>query len=70
MLSRGGEGFLLVYHARMYPATSANIWSVPRAEHRLPLELVTSLAGGKLTVRVLWKGKPLPSAEVKADLAG
>lgn len=69
MLSRGGKRFLLVYHARMYPATSANIWSVPRAEHRLPLELVPSLAGGKLTVRVLWKGKPLPAAEVKADLA-
>jgi hypothetical protein len=69
-LSRDGETFLLVYHARMYPATPTNRWSLPPADQRLPFELVPSMADGKLTVRVLWNGKPLPAAEVKADPAG
>jgi hypothetical protein len=69
-LSRDGETFLLVYHARMYPATPTNRWSLPQADQQLPLELVPSMADGKLTVRVLWNGKPLPAAEVKADPAG
>jgi len=69
VLSHGVENFLLVYEARMYPATWANRWSAAWAEHRLPLELVPSLAGGNLTVRVLWKGKPHSAAEVQADLA-
>ena len=71
VMSREGESFLLVYHARMYPVATANHWDLPPSEQRLALELVPATAGGKLTVRpVLWHGEPLASAEVKADPAG
>ena len=70
LFGRGGEPSLLVYHARMYPAAAKNQWKAPAVDQRLPLELVPSLVDGKLVVHVLWNGKPLPSAEIKADVAG
>jgi hypothetical protein len=69
LYGRGGTPSLLVYHARMYPAAAKNQWQAPAAAQHLPLELVPALAGGKLTIRVLWQGKPLPAAEMKAEVA-
>ena len=68
--SRGGETYLLVYHARMYPAGPKHAWSPPPSDQRLALEIVPSAAGGKLHVRVLWQGQPVDAAEVKADRPG
>jgi Domain of unknown function (DUF4198)/Kelch motif len=65
-----GEPSLLVYYARMYPAAAQNRWQAPAAEQLLPLEVIPSLAAGKLTVHVLWQGKPLPGAELKGEAAG
>src|SRR5262249_26213618 len=70
LFGRGGEPSLLVYYGRMYPASAKNQWKAPTADQQLPLELVPSFAAGKLVVRVLWQGKPLPTAEIKAELAG
>ncbi len=70
LFGRDGEPSLLVYYARMYPASAKNLWNAPAVNQQLPLELVPSVADGKLTVRALWQGKPLASAEMKADLAG
>jgi hypothetical protein len=70
LYGRSGEASLLVYYARMYPATAKNRWQAPAVDQQLPLELVPSLADGKLVVRVLWQGKALPAAEMKADVAG
>jgi hypothetical protein len=70
LYGRSGEASLLVYHARMYPAAAKNQWQAPAADQQLPLELLPSLADGKLVVRVLWQGKPLPAAELKADVVG
>jgi N-acetylneuraminic acid mutarotase len=68
--SRNGETYLLVYHARMYPDGGNDHWNVPASDQRLPLEVVPSLAHGKLTVRTLWHGQPVAGAEVKAVAAG
>src|SRR5580700_9431779 len=70
LLDRNGEVFLLVYHGRMYPANSKNQWTPPTSEQRLPLELVPSVAEGRLAVRVLWQGQPLAGAELRATPAG
>jgi Domain of unknown function (DUF4198)/Kelch motif len=70
LLDRNGEVFLLVYHGRMYPANSKDQWTPPTSEQRLPLELVPSVAEGRLAVRVLWQGQPLAGAELRATPAG
>jgi Domain of unknown function (DUF4198)/Kelch motif len=70
LYGHGGETSLLIYHARMYPAAARNHWKAPAADQQLPLEIVPSLAEGKLVLHVLWNGKPLPNAEIKAEVAG
>jgi len=68
--SRGGQTYLVVHHARMYPAAPNNCWVIPSVDERLPLELAPSSRDGKLTVRVLWLGERQAAAEITADLAG
>ncbi len=70
LFGHGGDPSLLVYYSRMYPASAQNQWRPPTTEQQLPLELVPKLVDGKLTVHVLWKGKPLPGAEMKGQAAG
>jgi hypothetical protein len=66
----GGESFLIVHHARMYPANSTNWWVIPPIDERLPLELCPSTRETRLTVRVLWQGEVRVAAGITADLAG
>jgi len=68
--SRGSRTYLLVHHARMYPAAPNNCWVIPSVDERLPLELCPSTRDGKLTVRVLWQGEAQAGAEITADFAG
>jgi hypothetical protein len=66
----GGESYLIVHHARMYPAAANNYWAIPSVDERLPLELCPSTHETRLTVRVLWRGEIRACAEITADLAG
>ena len=66
----GGESYLIVHHARMYPAAANNYWIIPPVDERLPLELCPSTRETRLTVRVLWQGEIRACAEITADLAG
>jgi hypothetical protein len=66
----GSESYLVVHHARMYPATPNNWWVIPPIDERMPLELCPSTRETRLTVRVLWQGEVRVAAEITADLAG
>jgi len=66
----GGESYLIVRHARMYPAAANNCWVIPPVDERLPLELCPSTRETRLTVRVLWQREIRACAEITADLAG
>ena len=60
-LSRGDEAFELLYYAKSYSDPAA--WTIDTSK-QLALDIRPSYADGKLTATALWKGKPLPNAEI------
>ena len=68
--SRNGQTYLLVYHARTYPASAENRWNAPTSDRQMPLEIIPSFQKGSLHVRVLWNGHPVSGAEITVDPAG
>jgi N-acetylneuraminic acid mutarotase len=66
LFQRGeGEPFLLMYYPKVLLAPSP--YGVPPFQDswdQLPLEILPAKGGPAGTFRVLWKGKPLPGAEV------
>lgn len=69
VLERGGEKFLLAYHATSHVAPIAADWKRVGGE-KIPLEIVPSHQSGKWTLTVYWQGKPLEGAQITAGGAG
>lgn len=68
VLERGGEKFLLAYHATSHASPIAADWK--RAGDRVPLEIVPSPKGSQITLQVLWNGKPVADAQIVAGGVG
>jgi N-acetylneuraminic acid mutarotase len=68
VLERGGEKFLLAYHATSHASPIAADWKP--AGDRVPLEIVPTQQGKQITLQVSWKGKPVADAQIVAGGAG
>ncbi|WP_157605101.1 hypothetical protein [Schlesneria paludicola] len=64
VMSRGGETFLLKYHATSQPTSNAKNWRAIGKSDELPFEIVPSVSGREVTLTVLWQGKPLADSPV------
>lgn len=60
------DPYLLVY----YPKTVFGDVNGQKPWERLPLEIIAEVAGGKATLKVLFRGKPVPNAEMIVIGAG
>ena len=58
------HGSLLTYHAKHLHGKSPDDWSRLAPSPGLALEVLPAIEDGKLVATVLWKGKPLPGAEI------
>lgn len=70
VISRGGNTFLLRYYAKTGPRAGSEVWSRIHSGKQLALDLVPAVSGKKVTVKVLWQGKPVAGAEVKVAAGG
>lgn len=70
VISRGGDTFLLKYHAASLAAVPPVDWSKLAGSTDLPLQVIPTLGNGELKVKVLWNKKPLAKAEVIVSVPG
>lgn len=70
VITRGGETFLLVYHAKCYAEDRPQTWIAAGHAAALPLEITPRLDGGRVVLTVLWNNKPLEKAAVTIDAEG
>lgn len=64
VLTRGGEAFLLKYHAKCYASDRPQTWVAVSDAEALPLEVTPRLDGEDTVLTVLWNGRPLEKATV------
>jgi N-acetylneuraminic acid mutarotase len=70
VIERGGEKFLLNYHAKAYPTPLTGSWKAVQDAKILPLEIVPAAADKQVELTVLWNGKPLADAPLVVAGAG
>lgn len=63
VLKRGEQSFLLHYHAKYLDAAAKDLKALAR-EDKLAFDIVPTLAGNKISLEVLFRGKPAAEAEV------
>ena len=66
----GDTAFRLKYYAKTGPAIDHAAWSQVDSGAQLRLDIVATLKDGHVHVQVLWDGKPLKGADVKASGPG
>lgn len=64
VISRGGDTFLLKYHAKSQAATKPAAWRAVNNPERLPMELIAKAENEQVVFQVLWNGKPLAGSVV------
>lgn len=69
VLERGGEKFLLHYHATSQVSPIRADWKRLGGE-QVPLEIVPSQLGNQVELTLFWNGKPLADAVIVAEGAG
>lgn len=70
VLERGGESFLLDYHAKAYTTPLPGSWVSIGDKEKLPLEIMPLIRDKKLHLRVSYKGEPASKAEVAIAIDG
>jgi len=70
VLERGGEKFLLNYHATSHVSPIASDWKRLGSDDKPPLEIVPLQKGRQVELTLYWQGKPLADAEIVADAPG
>ncbi|OYW23525.1 MAG: hypothetical protein B7Z55_03460 [Planctomycetales bacterium 12-60-4] len=69
-LTRGGDTFLLNYHAKCYNSDQPMVWTAVGNANALPLEITPRISGNETILQVTWKGEPLAEAEVTIEAEG
>lgn len=70
VLSRGENVYRLKYFAKAGPAAGDKAWTSIDSSKQLRLDVIPTYASGKVDVKVLFDGKPVSGAEVKASGPG
>jgi len=70
VISRGGDTFLLKYHAKCQPLSNTTSWRVVGDVERQPLEVAANQQNDKTVFTVLWQGKPLANSLVTVVAPG
>lgn len=70
VLDRGNNVFRLKYFAKSGPAAWAKAWTSVDSSKQLRLDVIPQFADGEVNVQVLFDGKPVSGAEVKASGPG
>lgn len=65
VIERGGETFLLRYHAKTGPDLGHDSWKKVDCGKYVDLDLVPARSGDQLRLKILFRGKPAADAQVK-----
>lgn len=67
VMSRGGESFLLKYHAKAYPSTLPGSWKAIGNNETAAFEITPRLEGDEIVLTVTWQGQPVAGDQVTIE---